>query len=159
MRDRTMKKIQRHGGFSLIELMIVVAIVGVLATIAYPSYQDYVRRAARAEARAAMLHMAQLQERNFSDRGAYVAITSGSRSDGWQGANWSGSDFAARKYDVSVALNVTVNDPCPSGSGSKTVPFLITATPLTADAKCGNLTLASDGTRCSTAGDLATCWK
>ena len=97
-----MKKIQRHGGFSLIELMIVVAIVGVLATIAYPSYQDYVRRAARAEARAAMLHMAQLQERNFSDRGAYVAVASGPLTDGWQGANWSGSSYGSRKYDVTA---------------------------------------------------------
>jgi type IV pilus assembly protein PilE len=151
MRDSTMKKIQRHGGFTLIELMIVVAVIGILARIAYPSYQDYVRRAARAEARAAMLHMAQLQERNFSDRGAYVAIASGLRSDGWKGANWSGSSFDARKYDVTVALNVV--------SGSTTLPFVITATPLKADVKCGNLTLASDGTRGSSAGDLDTCWR
>jgi type IV pilus assembly protein PilE len=151
MKDRKMRKINHHRGFTLIELMIVVAVVGILATIAYPSFQDYVRRAARAEARAAMLHMAQLQERNFSDRGAYVAIASGLRSDGWQSANWSGSDFNTRKYDVTVALNVA--------SGSTTLPFVITATPLTADAKCGNLTLASDGTRGSSAGDLATCWK
>lgn len=150
-RDKNMKAIHRQEGFSLMELMIVVAIVGLLATIAYPSYQDYVRRAARAEARAAMLHMAQLQERNFSDRGAYVAIASGSRSDGWQAANWSGSNFDTRQYDVTVALDVV--------SGSTTLPFVITATPLRADAKCGELTLASDGTRGSSAGDLATCWK
>ncbi len=147
-----MKKIQRHGGgFSLIELMIVVAVMGILATIAYPSFQDYMRRAARAEARAAMLHMAQLQERNFSDRGAYVAISYGLRSDGWKGANWSGSSFDARKYDIKVDLGVV--------SGSTTLPFVITARPLKADAKCGDLTLASDGTRGSSTGNLATCWE
>jgi type IV pilus assembly protein PilE len=146
-----MKKIRHHRGFSLIELMVVVAVVGILATIAYPSYQDYARRAARAEARAAMLHMAQLQERNFSDRGAYVAIAPGLLTDGWKNANWSGSNFDARKYNVTVDLNVA--------SGSTTLPFVITATPLTADVKCGNLTLASDGTRGSTVGDPVTCWK
>ena len=129
------------------ELMIVVAIVGILAAIAYPSYQDYVRRSARAEARAAMLHMAQLQERNFTDRGAYVAIASGALTDGWQSANWSGSNFNSRKYDVTVAVG--------------TPPFTITATPTNgfSDPRCGNLTLASDGTRGSSVGDLATCWK
>ncbi len=98
-----MQKRSRFSGFTLIELMIVVAIVGILATIAYPSYQDYVRRSARAEARAAMLNMAQLQERNFSDRGAYVAITSALRSDGWANANWSGgSSYGERKYEIKV---------------------------------------------------------
>ena len=47
-------------GFTLIELMIVVAIVAILAGFAYPSYVESVRRGARAEARAAMLNMAQL---------------------------------------------------------------------------------------------------
>ena len=136
-------------GFTLIELMIVVAIVAILATIAYPSYQDYVRRAARAEARAAMLHMAQLQERNFSDRGAYVAVASGPLTDGWQNANWSGSSYASRKYDVTAAVGNPANT------------FTITATPSNgfSEPKCGSLTLASDGTRGSSAGDAATCWK
>ena len=144
-----MKKIQHHGGFSLIELMIVVAIVGILATIAYPSYQDYVRRAARAEARAAMLHMAQLQERNFSDRGAYVAVAAGPLTDGWQSANWSGSSYGSRKYDVTA----TVGNPANT--------FTITATPTNGfdEPKCGSLTVTSNGTRSSSAGDAATCWK
>ena len=153
MRDKNMKKINRHGGFTLMELMIVVAIVGILATIAYPAYQDYVRRAARAEARAAMLHMAQLQERNFTDRGAYVALDYGYLGDTspWRGTNWSGSDFANRKYNLKVDLNVA--------SGSETLAYLITAAPIMADAKCGDLTLDSRGIRGSFAGDVATCWK
>ena len=150
MRDKNMKKINRHGGFTLMELMIVVAIVGILATIAYPAYQDYVRRAARAEARAAMLHMAQLQERNFTDRGAYVDIPIGDLSSSttiksWMGANWSGSNFDSRKYDLKVDT---------AASGLTTLPFLITASTAAAngDPKCGNLTLASDGTRSSSLG-------
>lgn len=134
-------------GFTLIELMIVVAIVAILATIAYPSYQEYVRRSARAEARAAILNMAQLQERNFSDRGAYVTVSAGALTSGWQNANWSGSSYASRKYDITVAINGNT--------------YTITATPANgfSEPKCGNLTLASDGTRGSSAGDAVTCWK
>lgn len=137
-------------GFSLIELMIVVAIVAILARVAYPAYQDYVRRAARAEARAAVLNMAQLQERNFSDRGAYVAVSSGALTDGWQNANWSGSSFASRKYDI------TVNAP-----GTSPTTYTITASPTNgfSKPKCGDLTLTNDGTRGSSAGDAVTCWK
>lgn len=151
MKDRHMKKTHLQGGFTLIEVMIVVAIVAILAKVAFPSYQEYVRRAARAEARAAMLQMAQLQERNFSDRGAYVAVSSGALTDGWQNANWSGPNFANRKYNITVATNVV--------SGSTTLPYVITAAALTTDPKCGNLTLASDGTRGSGAGDVASCWR
>jgi len=149
MKDRTMRKINHHGGFTLIELMIVVAIVGILATIAYPSYQDYVRRAARAEARAKMLNMVLLQERNFSDRGAYVAVASGPLTDGWQTANWSGSSYNSRKYDVTA----TVGNPANT--------FTVTATPSNgfSEPACGALSVTSDGTRSSSAGDFATCWK
>lgn len=148
-----MQKRSRVSGFTLIELMIVVAIVGILATIAYPSYQDYVRRSARAEARAAMLNMAQLQERNFSDRGAYVQITNAPASGGWESANWSGgSSYGERKYEITVDL---------AGANGITQPYQITATPsgLWSDPKCGKLTLDSAGTKTSTAGTAAECWK
>ena len=149
-----MQKRSRFSGFTLIELMIVVAIVGILATSAYPSYQEYVRRSARAEARAAVLNMAQLQERNFSDRGAYVSVTGGSGTGGWANASWSGSDFARRKYEIGVVAAASV-------TGGPLDTFTITATPANgfSDPRCGNLTLASDGTRGSSAGDVATCWK
>lgn len=136
-------------GFTLIELMIVVTIVAILATIAYPSYQNYVRRAARAEARAALLNMAQLQERNFSDRGAYVAVSAGALTNGWQNANWSGSSYASRKYDITVT------------PGNPASTYTITAAPANgfSEPQCGSLTLTNDGTRGSSAGDAVVCWK
>ena len=61
-----------NGGFTLIELMIVVVIVGVLAAIAYPSYQQYTRETKRADAYAALLRIAALQEKFFADNNAYA---------------------------------------------------------------------------------------
>ena len=93
-----MLKQKNNHGFTLIELMIVVAIIGLLASIAYPSYQEYVRRGARAEARAAIMQMAQLQERYFTDRGGYLVISTGDLSSSttlsaWKNANWSGTSY------------------------------------------------------------------
>ena len=59
-------------GFTLIELMITVAVVGILAAIAYPSYTQYVERARRQEAIATMLETQQFAERFFTENRTYV---------------------------------------------------------------------------------------
>jgi len=58
-------------GFTLIELMIVVAVVGILSAIAYPSYTEYVRRGHRADARAGLLQVQQWLERAATATGTY----------------------------------------------------------------------------------------
>lgn len=57
---------KKMDGFTLIELMIVVAVVGILASIAYPSYREYVLRSHRNAAQACLMEMTQLLERNRS---------------------------------------------------------------------------------------------
>ena len=60
-------------GFTLIEVMIVVAIVGILSAIAYPSYQQHVRSSRRADAQAALSELAQFMERRFTETNSYAA--------------------------------------------------------------------------------------
>ncbi len=67
----------RDAGFSLIELMVVVAIVAILAAIAYPNYTDTVRRSNRSDARATLLQIAQSLERYFTENNTYAGATLG----------------------------------------------------------------------------------
>ena len=61
-----------HKGFTLIELMIVVAIIGILAGIAYPSYQSYVVKSRRTSAQVHLMDIAQMQQRYLLDARSYA---------------------------------------------------------------------------------------
>ena len=67
---------RRTAGFTLIELMIVVAIIGILVAIAYPSYQEHIRKSRRVDAKSAVLDLAARQERYFSVNNRYATTPS-----------------------------------------------------------------------------------
>jgi type IV pilus assembly protein PilE len=67
--------IKRSKGMTLIELMITVAVVGILATIAYPSYQNQIRRSNRSDAITALTAMANAQERFYLANNTYATTT------------------------------------------------------------------------------------
>lgn len=66
---------KNQSGFTLIELMIVVAIVGILASVAYPAYTESVRKGRRAQARTSLMELMQQQERFMTQRNCYIAFT------------------------------------------------------------------------------------
>ena len=65
-------------GFTLIELMIVVAVIGIVAAVAYPAYTDSILKGRRAQARAALAELVQQQERYMTQRNCYVGFTTNS---------------------------------------------------------------------------------
>jgi type IV pilus assembly protein PilE len=155
-----MKQAQR--GFTLIELMIAVVVVGILSAIAIPSYRIYVQKAERGAAKAAMLNIAQTQERYFTNNGTYLAIAAlpTAAPAGWQ--NYSGSSSSSAKYNITVAAGLL------SGTGTTAITdnYTITATPVSTDALCGALKLDSSGAKAiatpaggtAPTGTVATCW-
>jgi len=120
------------GGFTLVEIMIVVAIVGILTAIALPTYQDYVRRSKRAEARAALFQAAQWLERVATASGRYLTTAQV-------------DDFPSALATVpSASYTITLGDTDTGGTR-----YTLTATPLHGQAsdKCGGFTLMHSGTR------------
>ncbi|WP_040327863.1 type IV pilin protein [Acidovorax delafieldii] len=134
-------------GFTLIEVMIVVAIVGILSAIAYPSYTEYIRRGHRAEARAALLQAAQWLERAATATGTYPLTASFPNTL---------TTVPSGRYSVAVAS--------PPASATAGAAFTLTATPAGGQVgdKCGNYTLTHSGVRgaaSATTGALVTeCW-
>ena len=116
------------GGFSLIELLIAVALVGILAGIAYPAYTSHVQRAHRAEARAVLLEAAQYMERYYSAKTSYASASLPDRLS----RSPAGSTAADARYTLAVTADAT--------------SFTLTATPTKADG-CGALTINQLGVR------------
>lgn len=98
----------RSRGFTLIELMIVIAVIGLLAAVAIPSYNEYIRRSHRAEAKNFLMAIAQRMEQNYSITGRYDRNQAGAAVD--QGfINQTGMNVvptgAAPRYNLSFAAN------------------------------------------------------
>jgi type IV pilus assembly protein PilE len=88
-------------GFTLIELMIVLAIMGILASIAWPGYQNVVHRTRRVDARLALLRIQYLQERHYAIHNRYAAsLTDTSANSGLGTSNRSDAG------DYALTLNV-----------------------------------------------------
>ena len=138
MRPNRTKGFTLLDGFTLIELMITMAIIGILAGIAYPSYQNYVTRTSREAAKTEMLELAGVQERIYLNSNAYsptVATAYNGQAAGGLGRT-SGRTKDA-KYDITLDINT------PSQS------FTLTATPVagTTQANDGTITVNSSGVR------------
>ncbi len=147
-------------GFTLIEMMIVVAIVGILAAIAYPSYQQYVLRSNRTEGQALLNEAAAREERYFAQNNSYVSATGDLGKLNLPNTTTSGTGNDA----TSSALSSTGKYKLAVSKVNNDGGYTLTATPQgsqTADTKCGNLTLNAIGTRGVSASGASVndCWK
>lgn len=135
-------------GFTLMEIMIVVAIVGILAAFALPAYQEHVRKGKRAEAAAALMAGAQRLEVHHTNTGSYCTVP----------ATCAAVDNIAQVFATAIPASGTgYYGIAASNVGTHT--FTLTATPaesMAGDA-CGDLTITHTGARGS--ADNALCWR
>lgn len=130
----------RSTGFTLIELMIVVVVIGILASIAWPSYQEYLKRSRRSDAQTLMLSISSKQQQYMLDARQYTdTVGAGGlsiSSQGWNcGANGNKTCSNAY-YDVSVTLQA---GPPPG--------FTVVGTPKDTQVSDGILSYAHTGTK------------
>ena len=150
----TTTKQRKQGGFSLLELMIVVVIVGIISAVAYPSYMQYVVNTKRTAATSVLLQVADRQQQFFMDNKTYTAdltnlgFTASPLVVGDDGRSMVSGD-AKSVYTIAMS-NVAVTT------------FTITATPLNAqlsrDTDCGALTLDQSLAK-GAGGAVGDCWK
>lgn len=128
MRHQSTKNLR---GFTLIEVMIVVAVIGILAAIAYPSYQGQIRKSNRAAAQAVLMDAANKQQLYLTSQREYA--------DTLAKLNVTPSTDVSRWYDITVVANNAATPPT----------FTLTATPKagTSQAADGALALDSAGTK------------
>lgn len=149
-----MLKHSRKQGFTLIELMIVVAIIGIIAMIAYPSYTEYVQKSRRADAMAALSLFAGAMERHFTVNSSYCGAGPSSSTDCSVGTHTGSPDIFPTESPLDGGD--TFYDLTISSVGATS--FELTASPKNAQTgdTCGDLTVQHTGARDQTgSGD---CW-
>jgi type IV pilus assembly protein PilE len=150
------ERMRHEPGFTLLELLIVMAVIMVLTTLAYPSYADHIRKTRRIEGQVALIEAMQQQERYFMRNNTYLAFGAAAPAPGaGQFRTWSGASAARSAYEIA-------GEACPGQAITDCIE--LRATPGTAhvdgrftDPACGALTLDSAGRR-GASGPSASCW-
>jgi type IV pilus assembly protein PilE len=144
-----MRRMKQFLGFTLIELMIVVAIIGILMTIAVPSYHQHIVKTRRADAQAALLDLAARMERYYAHNNTYATATVGS------GNNI--TDVLGQSNTSEGYYQLTITASTPNAFTVSAVPQGVQATD---DPYCATLTLNSLGQKNTTGTHSANdCWK
>ena len=126
----------RNSGFTLIELIIVAAIIGILAAFAYPAYQDSVQKSRRADGKGVLLELSQFMERNFTEANRYDLDRAGNAIALPFDEAPVGADATDRSYTITLS-NLAAST------------FQLNAAPANGqtDDKCGTLTFNQAGAK------------
>lgn len=153
-----MKKTSKNKGFTLLELMIVVVVIGVLASIAYPSYQDYIYKGRRSDAKAGVLALQLAQEKYRANCALYASGIHASARTCVAGSTTAGDhDLVGSATSPDGNYNLSI-------SGATATAYTVTATYTgvqTGDTKCKTLSINQDGIKTATdSSDAAStvCW-
>jgi len=145
------KYLKTQKAFTLIELMVVVAIIGIMASIAYPNYQDSVRRSRRADAKGALLNFANAMERHFTETNSYCDAGGGGGANTCfggavdTGINDSGSPIVFSTVSPLDGTTAYYNLTIVPGSITQTT-YNLRATPTPTEAQAGDGILEIDQT-------------
>lgn len=150
---------KQQKGFTLIELMVVGAVLAILMTIAIPAFNEQTKRARRADGKAFIMDIASRQERFYTQYSTYTNVLVSAACTGLAcGLNYSQNISSEGFY--TAAMTLLPNGCTPAGPTFCT-RYTITATPIPADPKCTTLTLTSTGVEGYTgsAADVKYCWR
>ncbi|HEY0974442.1 MAG TPA: type IV pilin protein [Solimonas sp.] len=148
-----------HHGFTLIELMIVVVVIGVLAAIAYPSYMESVRKSRRADAQAALVGLAAAMERHMvTNNGSYLGTTASNAQNAAPVSTLYASQVPLEGGKATYNLRVlTVT------ATNYTLAAVLSATGAQKGDKCGDLRLNARGQQTiannKSGVTVADCWR
>lgn len=154
----TTKRVQ--SGFTLIELMITVAIVAILAAIAIPSYQDSVWKGKRGEAKTAIMRTLQSEERYYTQNNSYLLFSTVAQTANTPFSIYSADNSGNSRYLISVEATTLTNaqgTSCSAADVTKCIRVVATVQG-NADPKCGDkLSMDTVGIKQSAIVDAA-CW-
>lgn len=127
-------------GFTLIELMIVVAVIAILAAIAYPNYTEHVRKTRRGQAKADLVEYAQLAERYHTVNNTYVGFALPAAVSPREGGT---ASYTLQLQPAATQSTFTISATAANGQLKD---------------KCGNLAIDQAGRKSNSKGSLAECW-
>lgn len=141
----------RQSGFTLIELVITVAIIGILVAVAYPQYTQYTVRAKRSAAQSFMFTVSSRQEQAMLNARSYFSVATGTPPE-WTAASMNVPAELTANYTFTVATTAT-----PPGYTVSAVPKAAQATN---DTRCGTLTWTGTGAKGVTGtSTVSECWR
>jgi type IV pilus assembly protein PilE len=141
-------------GFTLIEVMIVLALIGILSAIAFPNYQEYIKKGQRSRATADLLVANQWMERYYSENLRYTTTLGGTTNTEFTtrfaiGSPLDGASAATKLYDITL-----------TAVADRTFTIRLAPTGGMAGDKCGNYSITNTGIRAvSGTPGMTYCWR